>query len=279
MRPVKSYDPVRFLLVAAFALFFALEAPGLFMPSIGGKVFSAVLGFFCLTFCFLMARLGLVIDRNGLTERNGFRPRRTGWQDVEEVAIRDGRRSNGTDFWLIVLRLRDGRELSVRSTVGQDRKKVEAVGRRILAMRTAAVGRRGATGPATLAVLAGNPDQMDGKPLQEPVVGPDGVPVTVRLRGPNGVHLNWSATILPDGILVGLVAAVLLAVGTVVAVIVRRIRKRPGYRLTVEVGGPEPRSLTLAFHSRSRAVRHVRELVAAVGERGAAAVPRAAMAG
>ncbi|MET8629542.1 PH domain-containing protein [Kitasatospora sp. NPDC004669] len=272
---MKSYEPERLVPVAVGLVFLAISAGGVFIPPIGAQVFYAVLLVLSSVWCFQAARMGLVIDQNGIAERSMGRPRRTPWQDVEEVAIRDGRRSNGTDYWLIALRLRDGRVLPVRSTVSRSRKSVEDVGHRIVAMRTA--GLEGED-PAGLAVVAGDPDQKYGKPLRDPVVGPDGVPVVVRLRGPGGVDLNWDAVGLPDGILVGLVAVVLIGVGTLVSAIVRRVRKKPGYWLNVEVGGPEPRSLTLPFDSRARAVKHARDLTAAIGEHGAAAVPRASEA-
>ncbi|MFE2912312.1 hypothetical protein [Kitasatospora indigofera] len=273
MEPVKSYEPARLLLVALGVLFLLLSAPGLFRPSVGGQVFSAVVVVLSASWCVVTARLGLVVDRNGIAEGVQLRPRRTPWQDVEEVAVREGRGSKGTDYWLVELRLRDGRELVVRSTASSDRKRVEDTGRRILGMRAAALGTED---PEGLAFREGNPDQKYGAPLGDAVVGPDGVPVTVRLRGPDSGQLDWSAASLPGGLLAGLVFAVLTGVGTAVSALVRRIGRRPGYRLTVEVGGPEPRSVTLPFNSRALATRHVRSLVAAVGEQGAAAVPRTA---
>ncbi|MFJ5924950.1 PH domain-containing protein [Kitasatospora sp. NPDC092948] len=269
MKPVKSLEPVRLVLVAAGLVFLLTAVSSMFTPGVGAQVFGAVLVAASAAWCFQAARMGLVIDQNGITERSIGRPRRTPWQDVEEVAIHDGRSSDGTDFWLIALRLRDDRELRVQSTASSDRKNVEDVGRRLLALRSAALPREDSVG---LTVVPGDPEQKNGKLFGDPVVGPDGVPVAVRLRGPNGVNLNWGAMALPDGILIGLVAAVLIGLGTLVSALVRRLRKKPGYRLTVEIGGPEPRSLTLSFHSRAQAAKHARSLVAAIGEHGAAAV-------
>ncbi|WP_282204006.1 hypothetical protein [Kitasatospora fiedleri] len=99
--------------------------------------------------------------------------------------------------------------------------------------------------------------------------------MAVRLTGPGGVKLDGGAAALPDGPLIALGAAVVIGVGRLVSVIVRKIRRKPGYAVNIEVGGPEPRSVTLPFDSRARAAERVRELVAAVGERGADAVPRA----
>lgn len=252
-------------------MFLAFSVAGVFIPPVGGQVFYGILLILSTVWCVQTARMALVIDQNGITERSMGRPRRTPWQDVEEVAIRAGRWSSGADYWLIVLRLRDGRVLSVDSTVSSDRKSVEDIGRRIVVMRTAGLGAEDA---ADLAVIEGDPDEKYGKPLGGPVVGPDGVPVMVRLRGPGGVDLNWGATALLDGLVIGLVAVVLIGVGGLVSVIVRRVRKKPGYRLHVEVGAPERRSVTLPFDSRLRAAKYARDLTDAISKYGAAVVPR-----
>jgi hypothetical protein len=102
--------------------------------------------------------------------------------------------------------------------VSRNRKSVEDVGHRLLAMRTAGLG---GEDPAGLAVLAGKPDEKYGKPLRDPAVGPDGVPVVVRLRAPDGADLDWGSKAL-DGGLVGLVFVMLIGLGARVSAIVRR---------------------------------------------------------
>ncbi|MFD8754608.1 PH domain-containing protein [Kitasatospora sp. NPDC059577] len=280
MEPVKSLEPARVVLVAAGALYLVIALAGVSAAPPGGKAFSAVLLVISAVWCVRMARAGLVIDRNGITARSLGRARRTPWQDVEEVAVREGRGSDGVDFWSIVLRLRDGEELLLHSTTGRDRKAVEEVGHRLLALRADGLGDGNAkrsenANGARLGVIPGDPDRMSGQPLHEPVVGPDGVPVVLRLRGPDGVRQDWTAgAVQPGGLIVGLVAAVLIGAGRLVSAVVRRVRRKPGYRLTVEVGGPEPRTLTLPFVSREQAVRHARDLEAAIGEHGAAPLLR-----
>jgi hypothetical protein len=124
-----------------------------------------------------------------------------------------------------------------------------------------------------LAPMGRTEDQEHGKPMGEPIVGPDDVPVVVRLRGPSRMKLNWDAVLLPDGILVGLGAAVLLGLARTVSAVVRRVRRKPRYRVSIEVGGPEPRSLMLGFDSQARAEDCARDLIDAVRRHGVAAVP------
>ena len=264
MKPVKSGSPARFVLVGVGLVFLLFSVVGMTEPGVGAKVFYAVLLAVSALWCVRTARTGLVVDRNGIVERSFARTRRASWREVEAIAVRDGRQGPGTlDCWLIEVRLRDGRVLPLEETTSQKRSRAEEFGRRMAALRPARLVDR--------IELVGLEDT--GRPDEDAVVGPDGVPVLVRLTGPGGVRLDWSGTALPDGPLIALAALVLIGLGKLVSVVLREIRKKPKYEVHVEVGGSEPRKVTLPFDSRARATERVRELVAAVGERGAEAVP------
>ncbi|MFJ4677593.1 hypothetical protein [Kitasatospora sp. NPDC088783] len=272
MKPVKSSDPVRMVLVAAGLVFLVISVVSMARSSVGSRVFFVVLTVISAVWCFRAVRMGLVIDQDGVVERSIGPSRRTPWGEVAAVVVRAGRGTDAADYWLVELRLRDGRVLPVGGTASRDRSSVEEVGHRIVAMRAARLGGGDAAG---LLELDGGAGRTGSQPRGDAVVGPDGVPVVVRLTGPGGVKLDWGAAALPDGLLVALVAAVVIGVGRLVSVLVRKIRRMPGYEVNIEVGGPEPRSVTLPFDSRAQAAERARELVAAVGERGADAVPRA----
>ncbi|MFC8716630.1 hypothetical protein [Kitasatospora sp. NPDC057198] len=264
---MRSSNPARIVLVGVELVFLLLSVAVLTSSSgspVGQRVFYGLLAVLFAVLCFQTARTGLVVDRNGIVERSIARTRRASWREVEAIAVRDGRQGPGTlDCWLIEVRLRDGRVLPLAETKSQKRSRAEEFGRRMAALRPTRLVDR-----IELVGLEGT-----GRPDEDAVVGPDGVPVLVRLTGPGGVRLDWSGTALPDGPLVALVALVLIGFGKLVSVVLREVRKKPKYEVHVEVGGPEPRKATLPFDSRARATEHVRELVAAVGERGAAAVP------
>ncbi|MFD7589392.1 hypothetical protein ACFV84_28625 [Kitasatospora sp. NPDC059811] len=106
------------------------------------------------------------------------------------------------------------------------------------------------------------------------VVGPDGIPVVLRLYGPvHGLPPDGGAA-YSDGFPVFLVLAVLFGVVILLVEAVWWVRGTPRYRLSVEVGGPQPRSLLLGFKSRAQAEDCRRSLTAAIGEHGGEAVPR-----
>ncbi|GAA2113818.1 hypothetical protein GCM10009759_57640 [Kitasatospora saccharophila] len=266
MKPVKRSSPARIALVGVGLGFLLISVASLADSSAAGeRAFHAVLLVASVVWCFRVARTGLVVDRHGIVLRSIGRSRRVSWRQVKVVEVREAGRPGTLDCWLIELRLRGGRVLRLEETTSRTRSHVEEFGRRMVALRPAHLG-----DGIELLGLEGT-----GRPDKDAVVGPDGVPVLVRLTGPGGVQLNWSAAVLPDGPLIALVALVLIGIGKLVSAVVREIRKKPKYEVDIEVGGPEPRRVTLPFDSRARATERVRELVAAIGERGAEAVPGA----
>ncbi|WP_282204005.1 hypothetical protein [Kitasatospora fiedleri] len=134
------------ILVGAGLVFLVLSAAGLTGPSVGSRVFFVVLTVLSAVWCFRAARMGLVIDQDGVVERSIGRSLRTPWQEVETVAVRAGRRADAADYWLVELRLRDGRVLPVGGTGSRTRSGVEEVGHRIVAMRAACLGDGDAAG-------------------------------------------------------------------------------------------------------------------------------------
>ncbi|MBV2152737.1 hypothetical protein [Kitasatospora sp. SUK 42] len=120
-------------------------------------------------------------------------------------------------------------------------------------------------------------DEKYGRPIGtgDWVVGPDGVPVVIRLREDSfGSFLDGSD---PGGDIFGvvivLVGITVTVLGNLVYAVVRRRRGGHPYNLSIKVGPPEPRTLVIGFSRHKRAKEHAQRLIADIREHGAAAVP------
>lgn len=137
---MKLYPKVqRVLLVLVGSTMTFLFATGIGRPPVPAQIVFALFTAGMLLFTYLGARLGLTIDRNGLTERQIGPTRRVPWSDLGEPSVVEQSGNAGNRLYLMALPHRTGGgEVRLMATARLRRKDAEAIRARIGAFRAQA---------------------------------------------------------------------------------------------------------------------------------------------